>query len=195
MPPDPPRQLGLPPTPSALRLHPHSLLQLTPTASSCPSPLFKILNPPLVCVCLGGCMCGCECVCVCLSVYMYVCLSVSVCMRVCEGGFEHILQCARVSGNVRACMLACRANNLVLVKFGFSALSVPRFLAFSARFRAQNFKKCSFSAPEIQRTLCQMMMMGKTTYSDSFHWKKWIDLQHLERLQQQRCCTAMAMIR
>ena len=32
------------------------------------------------------------------------------------------------------------------------------------------------------------MMMGKTTSSDSFHWKKWIDLQHLERLQLLKCC-------
>ena len=33
--------------------------------------------------------------------------------------------------------------------------------------------------------------MGKTTCSDSFYWKKWIDLQHLERLQHQMCCTIM----
>ena len=33
-----------------------------------------------------------------------------------------------------------RADNLVLVKFGFSALTAPRFSAFRARFSAQNFK-------------------------------------------------------
>ena len=33
-----------------------------------------------------------------------------------------------------------RADNLVLVKFGFSALSIPRFLAFSARFSAQTIR-------------------------------------------------------
>ena len=32
-------------------------------------------------------------------------------------------------------------------------------------------------------------MMGKTTCSDSFHWKKWTCLQHLEKLQHQKCCT------
>ena len=38
-------------------------------------------------------------------------------------------------------MVWIRADNLVLVKFGFSALSVPRFfLVCSARFSAQNFK-------------------------------------------------------
>ena len=37
-------------------------------------------------------------------------------------------------------MITSRADNLVLVKFGFSALSVPRFSAFSARSSAQNFK-------------------------------------------------------
>ena len=31
-------------------------------------------------------------------------------------------------------------NSVVLVKFGFSALSVPRFSVISARFSAQNFK-------------------------------------------------------
>ena len=63
------------------------------------------------------------------------------------------------------------------------------FSAFSARISAQKFKWCSFSAPEIQRTLYQMMTMGKTACSDSFHWKKWTNLQHLERLQHQKCCT------
>ena len=47
----------------------------------------------------------------------------------------------------------------------------------------------TLSAPEIQQTQCQMKMMGKTTCSDSLHWKKWTDLQHLERLQHQKCCT------
>ena len=44
------RQLRLCPRAAALRLHPHSLLQLTPSASSCPPPppLFKILDPPLL---------------------------------------------------------------------------------------------------------------------------------------------------
>ena len=35
------------------------------------------------------------------------------------------------------------------------------------------------------------MMVGKTTCSDSFHWKKRIDLQHFTRLQHQQCCTIL----
>ena len=30
---------------------------------------------------------------------------------------------------------------------------------------------------------------GQDHMSHSFHWKKWVDLQHLERLQHQKCCT------
>ena len=80
----------------------------------------------------------------------------------------------------------------MLVKFGFSALSVPRFfrrlvLNFIIVLKTSNSAR--LSAPEIQQTQCQMMVIGKTTFSDSFHWKKWTDLQHLERLQHQKCCT------
>ena len=97
-----------------------------------------------------------------------------------------------VGMSMRKCAILSRADNLVLVKFGFSALSAgPSFfrrLVLDLVLKTSN-SACSFSAPEIQQTLCQMMMIGKTTCSGSFHWKKWTDLQHLERLQHQKCCT------
>ena len=55
-----------------------------------------------------------------------------------------------VSFSTKAVLLhVTGADNLVLVIFGFSALSVPRSSALSARFSAQIFKQGSFSAPEI----------------------------------------------